>query len=284
MSLYTSKLKQVLVATDLSGHADHAIDRALQLAAAHGAELDVVYVMDQEEGLPAEAQAEMTATSENAIRAKLAAKPLVGQVKVTIDLVVGNADTDIVERAVMSNADCIVLGLHDRLLRENLAIEGTLAETIIGSSKLPVLLVHNAAAGAYSSVVVGVDFSPLSHAAIEAAVLIAPEATLHLVHAYEGEQDQAHLAEQKLKKFVADEAKVFQRAAVQADLREIAVRTVAEQGDPREALKVQLDRSGADLLVLGTRGRTGLRRTLLGSVTTDLINQRLCDVLVIRPE
>lgn len=284
MSRYTSILKQVLVATDLSGHADHAIDRALQLAAVHGAELDVVYVMDQEEGLPAEAQAEMTATSENAIRAKLAAKPLVDQVKVTIDLIVGNADTDIVERAVMSNADCIVLGLHDRLLRENLAIEGTLAETIIGNSKLPVLLVHNASTSPYSSVVVGVDFSPLSRAAIEAAVLIAPEATLHLVHAYEREQDQAYLAEQKLKKFVADEAKLFQRAAVQADLPKIAVRTVAEQGDPREALKVQLDRCGADLLVLGTRGRTGLRRTLLGSVTTDLINQRLCDVLVIRPE
>lgn len=284
MSLYTSKLKQVLVATDLSGHADHAIDRALQLAAAHGAELDLVYVMDQEEGLPAEAQAEITANSEKAIRAKLAAKPLVDQVKMTIDLVVGNAETDIVERAVMSNADCIVLGLHDRILRENLAIEGTLAETIIGSTTLPVLLVHNTSSAPYRSVVVGVDFSPLSDAAIAAAVLIAPEAILHLVHAYEGGQDQAHLAEQKLGKFVADEGKVFQRAAVQAGLPEIAVRTVAEQGNPREALTVLINRREADLLVLGTRGRTGLRRTLLGSVTTDLINERLCDVLVIRPE
>jgi len=282
MSLYTSVLKQVLVATDLSDSSDRAVERALQLAAARGAELDIVHVM--EEGLPAEAQAEVAATDENAIREKLAASPFADQVKVTIDLVVGNAETDIVERAVMANADCIVLGLHDRLLAENLAIEGTLAETVIGNSTLPVLLVRNEPRSPYQTVVVGIDFSSLSHAAIEAAVLIAPEATLHLVHAYEGDADQAHMAEQKLKAFVSGESRVFERAAVQAGLRELTVRTIAEQGDPREALKTQITSRGADLLVLGTHGRTGLARTLLGSVTTDLINARLCDVLVIRPE
>ena len=282
MSLYTSVLKQVLVATDLSDHSDRAVERALQLAAARGAELDIVHIM--EEGLPAEAQAEVSATTENVIREKLAASSFADQVKLTIDLVVGNAQTDIIERAVMTNADCIVLGLHERLLAENLAIEGTLAETVIGNSALPVLLVHDEPRGPYRSAVVGIDFSPLSQAAIQAAVLIAPEATLHLVHAYQGDVDQAHLAEQRLKSFIAAEKQVFERAAVQAGLPQISVRSVAEEGDPREALKVQTERRSADLLVLGTRGRTGLKRTLLGSVTTDLINERLCDVLVIRPK
>lgn len=282
MSLYTSTLKQVLVAIDLSNEADHALQRALQLAAAHGAEADVVYVMD--EGLPDEAQAEVTANSESVIRAKLAASPFVDQVKVTIDLVVGNAETDIVERAVMTNADCIVLGLHDRLLPENLPIEGTLAEAIIGASQLPVLLVRNEPSGPYQTVVVGIDFSPLSHPAVQAAVLIAPDAALHLVHAYEGDHDEAHAAEQELKNFVVGESQVFERASLRAGLPVIAVQSVAEQGDPRETLKTQIQARGADLLVLGTRGRTGLTRTLLGSVTTDMINARLCDVLVIRPK
>jgi nucleotide-binding universal stress UspA family protein len=282
MSLHTSKLKQVLVATDLASSGNHAIERALQLAAAHGAELDIVHVM--EEGLPAEAQAELSAVRESAIRAALAASPFAGQVKMTVDLIVGNANTDIVERAVMSNADCIVLGLHDRLLKENLAIQGSLADAIIGRTTLPVLLVRNIPHGPYRSLVVGIDFSPLSHAAIEAAVLIAPEATLHLVNSYTGESDAAFTAEQKLKSLLAAESPVFERAAAAANVVKIAVRIVAEQGDPREALKIQIDRNEADLLVLGTKGRTGLARALLGSVTTDLINARLCDVLVIRPK
>ncbi|WP_088342729.1 MULTISPECIES: universal stress protein [Rhodomicrobium] len=284
MSLYTSVLKQVLVATDLSSHSDRAIARALQLAAAHGADLDIVHVM--EEGLPVEAQSEITAANEQAIREKLAAYPLADKVTVTIDMVVGNEDTDIVERAVMVNADCILLGLHDRLLAENLAIEGTLAETVIGASKVPVLLVHNDVAGPYRSAVVGVDFSPLSQLAIQAAVLVAPEATLHLVHAYEPEivsEDDSHPdMRRKLADFASGEKAVFDRAAQQAGLAEIALKTVAEPGEPRDVLKSVIAAERAELLVVGTHGRTGLARSILGSVSTDLINARLCDVLVIK--
>jgi nucleotide-binding universal stress UspA family protein len=282
MSLYTSILKQVLVATDLSAQADHAVERALELATAHGAELDIVHVM--EEGLPAEAQAELAATNKKAIRAKLAASPFADKVTVTIDMVVGNAETDIVERRVMTNADCIVLGLHDRLLAENRAIEGTLAETIIGSGKVPVLLVGQAPGGPYSSVVVGVDLSPLSHAAIEAAVLIAPRARLHLVHAFAAGDGRSEMARQQLERFAAGEKPVFERAALKAGLPEIAVTPIADKGEPRQVLKNRIASQGADLLVLATHGRTGLTRTLAGSITTDLINARLCDVLVIRRE
>ena len=282
MSLSTSVLKQVLVATDLAASSGRAVARGLMLAAARGAELDIVHVM--EEGVPGEAQAEITATDEKAIRDTLAANPLSEQVKVTIDMVVGNAETDIVERAVMTNADCIVLGLHERILRENLAIEGTIAESVIGASTLPVLLVRSEPREPYRTVVVGIDFSALSHAAIEAAALIAPDASLYLVHAYEGDNEHVHEAERRLKSLVSSEGHIFERAAKQVGVPAIAVRTIAEQGKPRDALKTQINRLGADLLVMGTRGRTGLTRSLLGSVTTDLINDRLCDVLVIRPE
>ena len=280
MSLHTSVLKQVLVATDHSGPSDRAVARALQLAATRGAALNIVQVMD--EGLPAEAQAEVTATAENTIREKLAALPLAAQVEVTIDMVVGNPDTDIVERAVMANADCIVLGLHDRILAANRPIEGTLAETVISRTTSPVLLVLGEPRGPYRSVVVGVDLSPLSQAAIRAAVLVAPDAALHFVCAYDEENGQAQIAQEKLKSLIAGEKPVFERAALHAGLPELALKTIAEPGNPREALKTQINRRGADLLVLATRGRTGLTRTFLGSVTTDLINERLCDVLVIR--
>ncbi|HEY7644013.1 MAG TPA: universal stress protein [Hyphomicrobiales bacterium] len=280
MSLYNSVLKRVLVATDLPDHADHAIERGVLLAAAHGAELDVVHVM--EEGLPPDAQAEITATSEARVREKLAASPLSENVPVTIDLVIGLAETDIVERSVMTNADCIVLGLHDRLLPENLAIEGTLAETVIRSSKVPVLLVRNPADSAYRTVVVGIDLSPRSDAAIAAALLVAPDAVLHLVHAYEGSDEAA--AARSVETFVAAERQVFARAANQVGLPEIATRIAARPGDPRDVLKNYVTAEAADLLVMSTHGRSGLSRSLLGSVSTDLINERLCDVLVLRTE
>jgi nucleotide-binding universal stress UspA family protein len=49
-------------------------------------------------------------------------------------------------------------------------------------------------------------------------------------------------------------------------------------------LKNYVTAEAADLLVMSTHGRSGLSRSLLGSVSTDLINERLCDVLVLRTE
>jgi nucleotide-binding universal stress UspA family protein len=38
-----------------------------------------------------------------------------------------------------------------------------------------------------------------------------------------------------------------------------------------------------DLIVIGTRGRTGLKKMLLGSVASDVVTYAHCPVLVIRP-
>jgi nucleotide-binding universal stress UspA family protein len=286
MSLHTAKLKQVLVAVDLSTTGERAMNRALQLAASHGAELTIVHIM--EEGLPLEAQALVTAKDEDAIRDRLAANPLAEQIKITVNMVVGRPETDIVERAVMTNANCIVLGLHDRLLAENRAIQGTLTEAVIGGTKLPVLLVQGEAQGPYRSATVGIDLTPLAVYALKAALLVAPHAALQLVHAYAAdslslENTPTDLV-RRVKSFAAAEKELLDRAAAGAGLEEIALRTAAVEGDPREVLKMKVEKYASDLLVLATHGRTGLRRSLLGSVTTDLINERLCDILVIRPQ
>jgi nucleotide-binding universal stress UspA family protein len=120
MSRYASSLRRVLVATDLSSHAELAIERALQLAATNGAEVDIVHVID--EGLCTEAERQLAATRHKSIQDKLANVPFAGEVKVTTSIIARRPEPDIVERAVMFEADCIVLGLHDRLLEENRAI------------------------------------------------------------------------------------------------------------------------------------------------------------------
>jgi nucleotide-binding universal stress UspA family protein len=109
-----------------------------------------------------------------------------------------------------------------------------------------------------------------------------------LVHAYSekalSEDNTPIDVERSITSFVAKQKELFKRAAESAGLPELSVRSVIAEGDPREVMKYKVAKREADLLVLGTRGRRGITRALLGSVTTDLINERLCDVLVIRPE
>lgn len=63
-----------------------------------------------------------------------------------------------------------------------------------------------------------------------------------------------------------------------------SVRTALVAGDPAaEILRYARDH-GVDLLVLGTHGRTGLKRLVLGSVAERVVRQAPCPVMVVRPK
>lgn len=57
-----------------------------------------------------------------------------------------------------------------------------------------------------------------------------------------------------------------------------------ELGDPREVIDGVAEQLGADLIVMGTHGRRGLRRVLLGSVAESVVRTAPCPVLTVRPK
>lgn len=290
----STSLRKVLVASDLSDQAGLAIDRACELAREHAAEVVIVHVVDED--LPSNAQSYLTTTSDHDIRSKLAKNPFADGLTKTIDIVVGQPDLDIVERAEIEQADMIVVGLHTRLLEENLDIRGTNAERIIQGTHLPVLVVKNQPRGAYRSVVVGVDFSAFSAEAVRSAAIVAPSALLHLVHAYENQPnvfarfrdseagarsvDQRHA---RMTHFIKRQMATLEESALSELTQHPEVRHVYQDGEPHEVLKTQIGQTKADLITVGTHGRVGLARSILGSVSTEILNDRLADVLVVRP-
>jgi len=57
-----------------------------------------------------------------------------------------------------------------------------------------------------------------------------------------------------------------------------------ETGDPRDLIVQAATKLGADLIVMGTHGRRGLRRLLLGSVAESIARTAPCPVLLVRAE
>jgi nucleotide-binding universal stress UspA family protein len=55
------------------------------------------------------------------------------------------------------------------------------------------------------------------------------------------------------------------------------------QGDPGGSIAAAAEAEGADLVVVGTRGRSGAGRLLLGSVSDHVVRHASCPVLVVRP-
>ena len=77
-------------------------------------------------------------------------------------------------------------------------------------------------------------------------------------------------------------ALVSQRAANELRSTGYEVESVAEFGDPRDAIVNQAREWKADLIVLGSHGRTGLKRWLLGSVAESVVRHAPCSVEVAR--
>lgn len=59
-------------------------------------------------------------------------------------------------------------------------------------------------------------------------------------------------------------------------------RALVAQGDPREAIVDTAREHGVDLVVVGSHGRTGLTKLLLGSVASHVVTHAPCTVLVVK--
>ena len=62
----------------------------------------------------------------------------------------------------------------------------------------------------------------------------------------------------------------------------LSVETVVRDGDPRTAIVKEAEEWGADLIMMGSHGRTGLTRLLLGSVAQAVVAHAPCSVEVVR--
>lgn len=70
-----------------------------------------------------------------------------------------------------------------------------------------------------------------------------------------------------------------------AELQKAGLRSAGSllQGDPRHALIEEARRIKADLIVVGSHGRSGVAKILLGSVASHVVSHAPCSVLVVRP-
>ena len=137
-----------------------------------------------------------------------------------------------------------------------------------------------------------IDFSDASRAAMEVAADLAKRfgAELVLLHAYPIPgytfPDGSVVASPKMMQELADQAqRHLEEWRVEAEQLVGAPRVTAEKavGEPAAEILELARARGADLLVLGTHGRTGLEHALMGSIAERVVRRAHCPVLTVRP-
>jgi nucleotide-binding universal stress UspA family protein len=289
------RLECVLVADDLTARSATAIARAASLPLASHAELHVLHVVDT--AVPDDAGARAVADARRMLQERAAVAASVArerspasETSVATHVVRGEAFVEVVRHARTLGAELVVVGRHrPRRLRD--AFIGSTAERVVRKGDVPVLLVVGEATRPYRRVLAAVDLGDTSRRVVElAASMSSPDAALLLVHAYDVpfestfERSVAPAVLEDIRRERRDEV-----ASVGARLREalhplgLDCQLVLRRADPRAAITREALRQRADLVVLGTHGRSGIAHALLGSVAEWLIRAAPCDVAVTRP-
>jgi nucleotide-binding universal stress UspA family protein len=189
--------------------------------------------------------------------------------------------------AASGEEDVLVLGARGASpVRE--FVLGTTAERLVRLARRPVVVVRGEPERDYGQVLVAVDFSAASEAALRAALRLAPRAAVHVLHCYdvpfEGKLRLAGASDADI-----DRCRDRQLAQAQQQLQALleragdgrAIGTLLRRGDPRLELLQSAADLGADLVAVGKQGRSLVGDALLGSLTSWAVSECPCDVLVV---
>jgi nucleotide-binding universal stress UspA family protein len=122
-----------------------------------------------------------------------------------------------------------------------------------------------------------VDFSEDSRRALEYAAALAERRGLELTVLHVEANQDARLETDVLQR-VEGEIRAFVTATTNASG---AIHVSSVFGSPVQGILDQAVALGSDLIVMGTRGRSGLARVLLGSVTERVVREARCPVITI---
>lgn len=284
------KIDAILVATDFSAAAQHAIRRAVQLGQEHRAVLEILHVV--EDLLPEEKA--QTITTLDSVEKELAemAKTIVPEgVLCRQQVETGKDFVAIIRRARQIQAGLIVIGAHGDQAPSS-SFFGTTAQKLARKASIPLLMVKQPSPAPYRRMLVATDLSSASRQAMELAMTVAPQAEIDLLHVHRiwgesrlsmagaGPKDRINY----LRQVESMAAAMLQEWLEDIDLQGRRCNLHIRQGQPATVITQTVWERQADLVVMGTTGRSGLPYLLLGSVAEKVLHTVSCDTLVVRPQ
>lgn len=281
------RYRKILVATDGSESGRNALFQAFRLAVDEKCWITVASVVPSYSG-------DLDLTGVKDIRKALAkpcedalreAQKLAEEERALIKTVCeeGEIYERIVDLADAENADIIVMGRRGVHGIER-ALVGSVTARVIGHTQRDVLVVPQEGAVGWKKILVATDGSKYSAAAVRKAVDFAQSSGGELLVISVVDVPAEFYAEapkavedliRKAKEYTAAVKKQAEEAGIKAE-------TYVGEAEADEAIVNLAKDQGVNMIVVGSHGRTGLRRLLMGSVTEKVIGRAPCPVLVVK--
>jgi nucleotide-binding universal stress UspA family protein len=285
--------KKILCPVDFSAGSRQALAVAVRLASEADAELVLAHVwyvpaamFPVEHPLPVQIVQQLNDDAQRALDLAVRDASALGAKRLTSTLLTGIPWSAIVDLPDDPEFDLVVIGTHGRTGLARILL-GSVAEKVVRHAPCSVLVVRpDGEVRPFTHALCPIDFSGDARQALDlAAELVRPGGAgitlLHVIEApvaYSGElpdpgivRDLDRRSAEALEQWAAElRGKVSVPVAVQCRLGWAGAETLAAiDHDPT-----------IDLVVMGSHGRTGIKRVLLGSVAEKVVRHARCPVLV----
>ena len=270
----TARMEKLMVATDGSKYSESAIREAINLAKICSSNLIAVSVVKTNLEFDSVLPQFVEKAEQDAIKHLESVKAQATKEGVNCITVVSLSEEpyeDIVRHASKNNVDMIIMGTHGKTEMKRLMM-GSVTALVIGHAPCKILVLPLNAKVECKNVLIATDGSKYSEVAASEAIGIAKRCGSSLIIISVASSD-AEIASAKGNVNKVSEA---------AEKEGIKIKSVVANGKPYELIVETSKQERADLIVVGSHGRTGLARLLMGSVTERVIGHAEVAVLVVK--
>lgn len=281
-------LKNILLATDFSKSSDYVLENAIDMAKIFQSEITLIYVLpnDIENEKARELLKEFSLKQLDLINDKIknedvkTSKPI---------LEYGNFSDKIIQTSEKLNANMIIIGAGEKL-KDNVFVLGSNAEKIIKKSNKPVFVVKNEKQFGIKKIFCPIDFSEESKRAVKNAITMTRRFSAQLIifsvyevsHLY-SIRHKINLEEQ-IEQIHKTHEKEFSAFLDNFDLIGLDIILEIKKGVPDVEILKAIDKYNSDLLIIGTTGKSGIGKILMGSVTEKVIRKMPSSFITLKKE
>jgi nucleotide-binding universal stress UspA family protein/uncharacterized membrane protein YfcA len=271
------RFERFLVASDASEFSAGAVREALRMARRCGARVRVVSMVasDLEHETVGEQLLKQELDAARAHLDEIAAQAAAAGVECETEVLQGASVRErILRESERFGADLIVVGRRGRRGFERLMVGDATVE-LIGHARCSVLVVPRAAEVRGRRFVVASDGSRFGDTAAAAAAKLARRWEVPVTVVSVAVPSHPETRRKEVPGVVARLVELLRAEGVSAQ-------GDVPEGPAAEMIVAAAQRSGADLIVMGSHGRTGFERLLLGSNSQQVLNRTQCAVLVVK--
>lgn len=263
----------LLVCTDGSPASEGVWRAALALARKDACRLRLLQVLEYNPGFASQALEALPRWEQEA-RAALEGLQEHFQaqgISVEIRVVHGvSASEAILAEAASWPAEVLVVGRRGKTDAKSVLL-GSVTRQLLGKSPVPVLVVPRTGPFTFSRLLLATDGSPFSEKAFHHA--------LRLARRWSARLQAVTVAHEEIS--LAEGEKILQELEKAAHAQGVSLATFLVEGEPGAGIVRTARLVEADLIILGSHGRTGLRRLLWGSVAQEVVGHASCPLYVV---